>query len=403
MNILYPTISQFADVEQQGIYTDLLRKFRDEGHNIYIVKSLERRFDGQTGLIERNGVYILNVKTLNIQKTNKIEKGLGTLLIDYQFLYAAKKYYKDISFDLILYATPPVTFTRLIKFIKAKGSVRSYLLLKDIFPQNAVDLDILRKGSLLYNYFRKKEKKLYRISDHIGCMSPANKRYVLKHNADLDEQKVEVNPNSIDLKADTDKRPAPDEILRKYGIPCDRIVFIYGGNLGKPQGVEFLLDVLEANRENQSVYFVIVGSGTEYPKVSEWFGSRNPANAKLLHHLPRTEYDNLERACDIGMLFLDKRFTIPNFPSRLLGYLKHKLPIVAATDKNTDIGKIAEDNGFGFWSESGDLKSFKLNIQKFLENEEMIRTMGKRGFDYLKTHYTVTQSYKTIMKHFEKQ
>lgn len=51
---------------------------------------------------------------------------------------------------------------------------------------------------LLYKYFRKQEKRLYTISDHIGCMSQANIDYVIKHNPEVNSRKVEVCPNTID-------------------------------------------------------------------------------------------------------------------------------------------------------------------------------------------------------------
>ena len=70
MNILFITISRITDINERGIYTDLIRKFRDEGHKIVIVTPSERRYNIQTNFSTKDGVQILNVKTLNIQKTN---------------------------------------------------------------------------------------------------------------------------------------------------------------------------------------------------------------------------------------------------------------------------------------------------------------------------------------------
>ena len=69
-------------------------------------------------MIDVDGVRILKVKTLNIQKTNVIEKGVGTLLVESQFKNAIKKHFGGIKFDLITYSTPPITFTNVVK----KGS-----------------------------------------------------------------------------------------------------------------------------------------------------------------------------------------------------------------------------------------------------------------------------------------
>jgi len=186
----------------------------------------------------------------------------------------------------------------------------------------------------------------------------------------------------------------------KFDIPFDSTVFIYGGNLGRPQGVEFLLEVIDSNKTDKRCFFVIIGSGTEYYKVNRWFDENHPGNAMLMPGLPKEEYDLLVQACDVGLIFLDRRFTIPNFPSRLLTYLEFKKPVLAATDVNTDLGLIAEDNHYGFWSESGDIKSFNKNLARFVEDPSIIKRMGEAGYDYLLKNYTVDISCSQILKHF---
>lgn len=399
MNIIFLTISRLTDIDSRGIYTDLMRKFRDEGHQVYIVSPAERQFNKPTSLTEENGVHFLKVRTLNIQKTNFIEKGIATLLIEYQFNYAINHYWGDIKFDLILYSTPPITFTKVIKSLKRKNKAISYLLLKDIFPQNAVDIQLFSKKNPLYWLFRNKEKQLYKVSDYIGCMSPANVDFVLRHNLYISPDRVEVNPNCAELFPESDCRNKT-EVRRKYNLPIETPVFIYGGNLGKPQGLDFLLRVLESNNKRNDCYFLVVGSGTQYAKIARWFELNKPANAQLLTGLPRDEYTELVCSCDVGLIFLDPRFTIPNYPSRLLSYLENKMPVLAATDINTDIGRIAEANGYGLWCESGDLKTFNHCLNRLLE-KKTIQIMGERGYVFLKENYQVDYSYQIIMNHFK--
>src|SRR5699024_8531098 len=134
----------------------------------------------------------------NITKTSFLEKGISTLLLEYQYIKAIKKYLYLESFDLILYSTPPITFNSVIKYIKKRDNALSYLLLKDIFPQNEVDLGLFKKHSIINMYFRYKEKQLYRNSDAIGCMSKANVNYIIKNNK-IKKEKIEVNPNSVQI------------------------------------------------------------------------------------------------------------------------------------------------------------------------------------------------------------
>ena len=404
-NLIFLTMSRTtADINSRAIYPDLLRKFRNEGFSVYIVMPNERRLDLPTQLKEQNGVHILGVKTLNLQKTNAIEKGLGQVLVESQYTVAIRKYLADVEFDLILYSTPPITFAKVISFLKQRNpQAMTYLLLKDIFPQNAVDLGMMSKTgvkSVIYKFFRRKEKKLYALSDYIGCMSPANVDYVVRHNHEVDASKVEVAPNSLELTANALQDPAGSEaVRRKYALPANKPIFIYGGNLGKPQGIPFLVKCLEANASRQDCHFLVIGTGTELPRLRSWYSTRKPKNTTVMEGLPKNEYDQLVRACDVGLIFLDHRFTIPNYPSRLLSYLENKMPVLCTTDPNTDIGRIAEENGYGFWCESNSIEAFTIILDKMIHSDRL--AMGEKGFDFLKKNYMVENTYNTIVSHFQ--
>lgn len=403
MNVIFLSLTGINHISDRGIYSDLMRKFRDDGHHVYMVKALERRYHQETSLKEQDGVQFLEVKTLNIRSTNTIEKGLSTLTIELLFKKAIKKFFKDVKFDLILYSTPPITFVNLVRYLKRKNpQAISYLFLKDIFPQNAVDLGMFGEKSIFNKYFRKQEIALYKISDIIGCMSPANVEYILKHNEYLDRNRVEVAPNSIELneyKIEEGQEKAERYYIRKkYDLPTDKPIFIYGGNLGKPQGIGYLIKCLETNKQRLDCYFVIVGAGTDYNLISDWYNRNKDKNIKLMSSLPKEDYDMLVKYCDVGLIFLDHRFTIPNYPSRLLSYLENKMPVLCATDVNTDIGKIAEENGYGYWCESVKPEDFTALVDKMLASDR--KAMGEKGFQFLKENYLVEHTYNAIMKHF---
>lgn len=397
---MFLSIGRLEDINEQGIYTDLIRKFRDKGHNMYVVSALEKRVNRPTEFTNENGVSFLRVRIGNITKTNLIEKGISTLMIETLFLKAIKSYLRDVKFDLIFYSTPPITFQKIIKYIKKRDKSRTYLLLKDIFPQNAVDLNMFGKKSLIYKYFRYKEKKLYNVSDFIGCMSQANVDFVINHNHDISPDKVEICPNSIEPLKIEKNDEIKNNIRNKYGIPIDKTVFIYGGNLGKPQGIDFVIDILKANENNKNVYFVIAGSGTEFKRLQKYFQNNKPKNAQLFEQLPKHDYELLANSSDVGLIFLDKKFTIPNFPSRLLSYMQASIPVLAATDPNTDVGKVIEEGEFGYWCISDNVNEFNDRLNK-LCNKKLRENMGRNARKYLEENYTVDHSYNIIMRHFE--
>lgn len=403
MNVIFLTLDRFLNVNDREISEDLMRKFRNEGHQVYVVAPRERCLNMLTKLECQENVYILGVKTLNIQKTNFIEKGISTLLIDKLYVSAIKKYLSDVSFDLILYTTPPITFTGVVDYIKKRNpKAVSYLLLKDIFPQNAVDIGLFGEKSLFYRYFRHKEIKLYRQSDFIGCMSPANVEFLLYHNKFISPKCVEVAPNSIELAEQCilscdDRR----YIRQKYKLPIDKPIFIYGGNLGKPQGIDFLIECLDRNKTRDDCYFLVVGSGTEYTKIKAWYDSVSPQCVSVFQRLPKTDYDLLVQSCDVGLIFLDHRFTIPNYPSRLLSYMEYRMPVICATDPNTDIGKIAEANDYGYWCESNSVDAFSILVDRMIYSNR--EKMGNNGYEFLKKNYLVQNTYEAIVRHFKQE
>lgn len=399
MNVLFLTLFNLQSLSPHGIYEDLLRTFAANGHKVYVVSPAERRLGEQTRLVQEQDCTILRVRTGNIQKTNLIEKGVSTVLLEGQFIRAIRRHLADVTFDLVLYSTPPVTLAKAVRFIKQRDGARTYLLLKDIFPQNAVDLGMMTKTgvkSLLYRYFRRKEKTLYALSDRIGCMSQANVDYLLRQDPEIDPARVEVCPNSVEPEDVSVMPERRAELRDKYGVPQDKTVFVYGGNLGRPQGIPFLIDCLKANQGREDCFFVICGTGTEYSRLKAYMDAEQPKNVLLMNGLPKAEYDGFVAACDVGLLFLDYRFTIPNFPSRLLSYMQAGLPVLSCTDPNTDVGDVCVEGGFGWKCLSNDTAAFCRAVDEACQAD--LAKMGAAGRAYLKAHYTVEQGYQIITR-----
>lgn len=399
MKILFLSLGVYNSLDERSIYTDLLREFKDNGHEIYIATPRERKLRQKTRVEKNEDATFLKIRIGNIRNINLIEKGISTITIESIFLKAIKEYFYNVKFDLVLYATPPITFYKVVEYIKKRDGALTYLMLKDIFPQNSVDLGIINEKSLIHKYFKRKEMKLYEISDFIGCMSKENRKYLLDNNFQLDDKKVEILPNTISPIKNIDESLDLNKLRSKYDIPTDKVVYVYGGNLGKPQGIEFLIECLEKNESNEDTFILIVGSGTEYNKLNKAFEKFNFKNSKLMNYIPKSEYDLLIKACDVGLIFLNNKFTIPNFPSRLLSYMDVGIPVISATDTSTDIGKIMEEGSFGISCLSNDVESFNQAL-KTLKDKTLREKMGKNAREFLLNNYTSSNGYKIIMKHF---
>lgn len=400
MRVLFLGLLSMEDVKEQNIYLDLLKTFRNHGHKVVAVAPRERRTGLPTLFTHEIGIDFLRVSIGNIQKTNLLEKGVSTLLLRRKYAKAMRKYLSGCSFDLILFSTPPTTLAKLVLDTKRMTKAKSYLLLKDIFPQNSVDLGILSKTGLrglVYRYFRKTERMTYAAADWIGCMSEANCSYLLAANPEIDQRVVEVNPNSLIPRASTGE--SRDKIREHFGLPLSETVFAYGGNLGKPQAIDFLLEVLHLNERAPVCRFVVAGEGTERFRLEEFSARFRPKYFTLLPGLPRGEFDRLLTACDAGIILLDSRFTVPNFPSRVLSYMQASLPVLVASDPVCDMGSLAIENGFGLKCISDDAGAF-LEQCRCLSSDVGTAEMGIRANKYMIDNYTSERSYEIIMEHF---
>jgi glycosyltransferase involved in cell wall biosynthesis len=382
------------DVKTTDLYSDLMFEFLKNGHELLVVAPTYTGKHSQ--IVIENGIKVLRVPTLNLFGTNKIIKGLSNLLLPILFKRALKKHKVVIDFDLILLPTPPITLVDVGLWIKKKSKGKLYLILRDIFPQNAVDLKMMKSNGLIHSYFRKKEIKLYRACDSIGCMSPANITYVKKHNPYLSPNKLHLLPNWENLHDDS---ITYDEaaIRKQYGLE-NKIVAIFGGNIGLPQKMENIIDLARNCQELKDLVFFIVGDGTEKDKIEKMVRSLNLPNVILKDGIPRNDYNIILSLADIGLISLNEDFTIPNFPSKVNSYYNLKKPVLASLDLNTDFGEIQEEINCGYWSEAGNTVELKKNLLKLYNSKDLRLELGQNGYNYLVENLDTTKAYEQIMR-----
>lgn len=387
MKILYISTVFPRPESSSTIYTDLAEALSEKGHSVTVVAAEEKKKYQSGGIQDERGCRVLRVKVGNMYDVNLIEKGISVVTLASYMKKAIKNNLSREQFDLILFEAPPATLVGVVQYAKKIFHAPAYLMMKDIFPQNAVDIGLMKKG-IVYSYFRLKEKQLYKHANVIGCMSEGNCRYIAEH-GHVPANKIEVFPNTkkICWHEALDNK---SEIRKRYNIPCDKVVFIFGGNMGKPQGLPFLCEAINELKDNQEVYFVLVGRGTEKPYVEEKIG--NTKNVLILDNLPRNEYEQLVRACDVGIVSLDYRFTIPNYPSRILSYMEYQMPVLAATDRNTDFKELIEKAECGMWCYSNSVQDFVAAVKEMCADEEMRKQMGQNGRKYAEENFRVDVS-----------
>ena len=271
MKVLFLSLYTFKSINDGYIYADLIKQFLNEGHKLTVISPDETISEDIISVDES----LINIRIKNgpIQKTSPLKKLINLWRLDKKSISVLRK--ETDKFDLVICMISHCAFFRTVKYIKDRDKVFIYNMVKDIFPQNAVDLGMMKKGGLLYKWFKAKESRYYKISDCLGVLSDKAVQFLRKDNQKLKDKALEVNPNSCICKQSQSLLSQAEKIdvFNKYNLPLDKTIFVYGGNLGKPQGIEFLLECVKINesREDGKAFFVIIGNGTEYSKIDKYF------------------------------------------------------------------------------------------------------------------------------------
>jgi glycosyltransferase involved in cell wall biosynthesis len=399
MNVLFLSVMDMVSIDESNIYTDLIREFVNRGHHVDIVSPIEKRSNTSDTDIHGEGYDIYKPHIGNITNTGFAEKGVSILKYRNQIIECIKDKIRNKTIDLFLVAVPPVTVDKVVAYVKKQYGCKVYLLLKDIWPASMFDLKttggpIVKKA--VCTVFRVWEKHLYNLSDSIGCLSQGNVEYILKNNRYLAQKKVHVNPNSI-IPHDIKPLSAEEQksTREKYGVPVDKIAFIYGGTLGVGQNVAHIVECLKACQD-LNCHFVISGRGVQYNLLEQYRNEYKPDNLTLINGLPKAEYDKLMQSCDVGMVFLRYTAQTPNIPSRILTYMDYSLPILSCTDPTSDLNQIIEAGRFGWGCLSNDPDKFRECVETVLDSD--IEPYKRASNLFLREHYGASESYSIILR-----
>ncbi|MGL6115412.1 MAG: glycosyltransferase family 4 protein [Cetobacterium sp.] len=403
-NILFIFSRHSENSEDSTLTKDISDEFYRNGYNIKVVTLLEKKYKRETELKIENGYPVLRVKVGNyFDSPGKLEKGLTALTMAFKLEKAIKKYFKLEKIDLIYTHTPFVSNGNLINNLKRYFSCKSCLHLWDIFPQNAKDIELL-KNKFLIRYFEKEEQKMYDAFDYIGCMSMGNIEYMKKRDKNFSKKRYFLLKNWAQIK---DKNIFNrEEIRKKYGYSNNDFICIFGGNMGKPQKLENILKLAKKSMININIKFLFVGKGTEKNKLEEIVKKENLINVKFLQYISREDYEVLTASCDLGLVSLDERFTVPNFPSKTTDYFKLELPILASLDSCAakDYGKfLQEEVKGGLFSLAGNAEMLYEKLLELYNNKELRIELGKNGRKYYENELGVDKAYKIIMEEINRR
>lgn len=402
-NILFIFLRHSENPNDSTLTKDLSDEFFRQGNNVTVVTILEKKYKKETQIKIENGYEVLRVKTGNyFNVSNKIEKGITSLTMIPKLKKEIIKYLGEKKYDLIITHTPFISTEKLINPLKSYFKCPAHLILWDIFPQNAKDIGIL-KNKILFSYFKYNERKMFLAYECIWCMSEGNVNYLRENYSYLDKEKIKLLRNWARIKPNIEINK--EEIRKKYGFLKNDYIAVFGGNMGKPQKLENILSLAKKCLEYKNIKFLFVGNGSEKERLEKLAKEKNLSNVTFINQVPREDYEKITTSCDIGLVSLDERFTVPNFPSKTTDYFKLSLPILASLDRCAaeDYGNFLQNKvKGGLFAEAGNTEGLYNQFMKLYNDESLRKTLGNNGRKYYEEYLGVDKAYETIMKEVER-
>jgi glycosyltransferase involved in cell wall biosynthesis len=372
---------------------DLAKAFSRLNHQVIVATPDDKILRGSSIAVE-DGITVLRVRTGRIKGAPKIVRGLNEASLSSVLWRRGKEFFETNPCDLIVYYSPTIFFGALVRKLKRLYRCPSYLILRDIFPQWAVDTGVLRKG-LAYRFFRGKELKQYAAADVIGVQSPANLRYFTETGLE-GRYRLDVLYNWASLG----EKDMPASNYRDLLGLRDKVVFFYGGNIGVAQDMDNIVRLARALQDRQEIHFLIVGDGSEVPRLSGQITAEKLINITIHGPVSQEEYSAMLSEFDVGLITLDSKLKTQNFPGKMFGYMFHGIPVLASINQGNDLKETVESHEAGLVSLNGDDHLFYEHALELAENPKLRERLGRNGRTLLEKQFSVDKTAEQILSRF---
>jgi glycosyltransferase involved in cell wall biosynthesis len=320
---------------------DLSREFSNQGHEITVI--LPSSEIGYSWLLEdMEGVRVLRLRAPKTKDVNYIRRTFAEFFMP--FFMRRNLHNSPLAkerWDGVVWYSPSIFHGPLVRAIKLASNCKSYLIIRDIFPQWAADMGLMSKRGLIYLFFNAVARYQYSVADILGVQTPGNLDY-FKDWAVKSNRKLQVLQNWL-----FDSPTGECSISLANTKLVGRKIFVYAGNMGVAQGVGAFLDLAELLQERLDVGFLFVGRGSDAAKLAEDERLRGLNNVLLYDEIHPDEIPGLYAQCAVGLVALDPRHSSHNIPGKFLTYMQAGLPVLARINAGNDLVKIIQDNNIG--------------------------------------------------------
>ena len=325
---------------------DLSREFVRQGHSLTVM--LPTTGLSTHWLLEDfDGVQVLRLRAPKTKDINYVSRTINEFLMPFAMLRNLRKSpLAKERWDGVVWYAPSIFLGPIAKALKKASACKGYLIIRDIFPEWAVDMGLMGRG-LPYRFFDAVARYQYSVADIIGVQTPGNLAYFDARSNSLD-RRVEVLQNWL---ADA---PVDGCSISLAGTPlAGRKVFVYAGNMGVAQGMGILVDLAERLRARTDVGFLFVGRGSDAKKLAADAEARGLDNVLFRDEIHPDEIPGLYAQCQVGLVALDPRHKSHNIPGKFLTYMQSGLPVLASINAGNDLAEMIRQENTGRVSEDG--------------------------------------------------
>lgn len=345
---------------------DLAREITRQGHELTVLLP-DASIENSWALIETDGFTVLRLKAPKTKDVNYVQRTLGEFLMPFSMFSKLKRTpIWGSQWEGIIWYSPSIFFGPLIKRLKKQASVPSYLIIRDIFPEWAVDMGLMGRG-LPYYFFKQVARYQYSQADVIGIQTPGNAEYFGESDKSI-STRVEVLQNWL---ANNPVRYCSINV-KDLGLE-DRVVFVYAGNMGIAQGMDILVELACRMRHRSDVGFLFVGRGSERQRLKLLAEEKKLTNVVFQDEIDPDEIPGLYEQCHIGLVSLHQSHRTHNIPGKFLTYMQSGLPVLANVNPGNDLIKMIEQAKVGKACTDGSVESLYAAAELLVE-----RYSGKR-------------------------
>lgn len=361
---------------------DLSREFVRQGFELTVLLPFPALHEGwKEEVIE--GVRVLRLKAPRTKEVGYIRRTLAEFIMPFSMLRQFRK--SPIAgerWDGVIWYSPSIFHGPLVKALKESCECKSYLIIRDIFPEWAVDMGLMGRG-LPYRFFDAVARYQYSIADTIGVQTPGNRVYFQKWLA-KPSRKLEVLPNWLGNPA-----VAKCSIVVNDTRLRGRKIFVYAGNMGIAQGMGIVLSLAEKFNERQDVGFLFVGRGSDVDRLRESAKIRQLSNVEFFDEIDPDEIPALYAQCSAGIVALDAKHKSHNIPGKFLTYMQCGMPVLANINEGNDLANIIRDKRVGQVCESNQLDELVILAEKLLTQIDYDNDLSTRCEALFKSEFSV--------------